>query len=77
MEDQYFENEGRMKMIKKFTVIILLLMSYVYVVSSDPDGNLVYKIKRFCNYCYHKYKGMDLEYHVNKWPEKKSSRRRF
>ena len=61
-------------MIKRFLVIIFLLSGYIYLVSSDPEGNLVHKIKKLYGYYSGKYKDMDLKYHVNKWPETKKKR---
>ena len=62
-------------MIKKFLLIILLISSYVYLVSSDPNGDILNKAQKFCNYCFVKYKKMNLQYHVNKWPN--SSKKKY
>ncbi|NGX57006.1 MAG: hypothetical protein K1060chlam5_01262 [Candidatus Anoxychlamydiales bacterium] len=55
-------------MIKKLFLIIFLLGSYVYLVSTDPEGSMLGKAQNFYSYCQHKYKGMNLKYEVNKWP---------
>ncbi|NGX29393.1 MAG: hypothetical protein KR126chlam4_00123 [Candidatus Anoxychlamydiales bacterium] len=62
-------------MIRRIILIIVLIASYVYLVSSDPEGDILSKARRFCNYCFVKYKDMNLEYHVNKWPN--SSKKNF
>ncbi|NGX49502.1 MAG: hypothetical protein K940chlam5_01100 [Candidatus Anoxychlamydiales bacterium] len=62
-------------MFKRIILIILLIASYVYLVSSDPEGDILSKARNFCNYCFAKYKNMNLEYHVNKWPN--SSKKNF
>jgi hypothetical protein len=64
-------------MLKKIILIILLITSYVYLVSSDPDGDILNRAKSFCEYCFHKYKDMNLQYHVNKWPATNSKKRYF
>lgn len=63
------------KMFKRIILIIFLIISYVYLVSSDPKGDILSKAKKFCNYCFVKYKKMNLQYHVNKWPN--SSKKKF
>ncbi|NGX27905.1 MAG: hypothetical protein K940chlam1_00077 [Candidatus Anoxychlamydiales bacterium] len=62
-------------MIRKFILIILLISSYVYLVSSDPNGDILSRAQKFCSYCFVKYKQMNLQYHVNKWPS--SSKKKF
>jgi len=57
-------------MFKKIILIILIIISYVYLVSYDPKGDILNRAKKFCNYCFIKYKKMNLQYHVNKWPKK-------
>ncbi len=57
-------------MIKKIVLIIFVISAYVYIVSSDPKGEILDKAKNFCNSCFTKYKKMNLKYHVNKWPKK-------
>ena len=56
-------------MFKRIILIILIISAYIYLVSSDPKGDVLNKAKKFCNYCFTKYKGMNLQYHVNKWPK--------
>jgi len=55
-------------MFRRIILIILLISAYVYLVSSDPDGDILYKARKFCNLCFVKYKKMNLQYYVNKWP---------
>lgn len=62
-------------MIKRFILIILIIITYVYLVSADQNGEILHKTKKFCNFCLKKYKKMNLQYHVNKWPTK--SKKRF
>ncbi len=64
-------------MLRRVTLIIICLTTYVYLVSSDPNGNLYGRAKDFCNHCYVKYKKMNLEYHVNKFPYKTKKERRY
>ncbi|NGX35539.1 MAG: hypothetical protein K1000chlam1_00367, partial [Candidatus Anoxychlamydiales bacterium] len=39
-------------MIRKFILIILLISSYVYLVSSDPNGDILSRAQKFCSYCF-------------------------
>lgn len=57
-------------MFKKVILIILLISAYVYLVTSDPKGNILDKVKKFCISCLNKYKKMDIQYEINKWPTK-------
>lgn len=57
-------------MFKKIIIIILIIFAYVYLVSSDQKGDILERAKNFCNSCLGKYKKMNIEYHVNKWPSK-------
>jgi len=57
-------------MFKRIILIIFIIIAYVYLVSSDPKGDILNKAKSFCNFCFVKYKKMNLKYHVNKWPAK-------
>lgn len=59
-------------MIKKLFLIIFLLAGYVYIVSTDPEGSMLGKAQKFYGYCQDKYKGMNLQYEVNSWPEENS-----
>ena len=59
-------------MIKKLFLIIFLLAGYVYIVSTDPEGSMLGKAQKFYGYCQDKYKGMNLKYEVNAWPEENS-----
>jgi len=62
-------------MFKKSILIILIIIFYIYLVSSDPKGDIFSKLKKLCEYSYTKYKQMNLKYHINKWP--KRSKRRY
>lgn len=64
-------------MLRRVVLILICLTTYVYLVSSDPGGSLYGKAKSFCNHCYIRYKKMNLEYHVNKFPSKEKKQRRY
>jgi hypothetical protein len=57
-------------MFKRFFLIIFIIITYIYLVSSDSKGDILNKARKFYNYCVIKYKKMNLQYHVNKWPKK-------
>jgi hypothetical protein len=56
-------------MFRKIILIIFIISIYIFLVTSDQKGDLLNKLKSFCNYCIKKYKDMDLEYQINKWPK--------
>ncbi|MBN2478891.1 MAG: hypothetical protein JXA94_01555 [Parachlamydiales bacterium] len=62
-------------MFKKIILIIFLLSGYIYLVSSDPNGNLLYKAKKTFYYFSGKYKDMNVQYQVKKWPNSNSKKR--
>lgn len=64
-------------MIRRTFLIIFVLSAYIYLVSSDPEGTLMYKANKFYKYCTKRYKNMNLQYHVNKWPDSKSKKRHY
>ncbi|NGX63915.1 MAG: hypothetical protein KR126chlam6_01337 [Candidatus Anoxychlamydiales bacterium] len=64
-------------MFRRIFLIIFLIVSYVYLVSSDPKGDVLSRAKKFCNYCVVEYKKMNLKYHVNKWPSSSKKRRYY
>ncbi|OGN61325.1 MAG: hypothetical protein A3F40_00720 [Chlamydiae bacterium RIFCSPHIGHO2_12_FULL_27_8] len=61
-------------MIKKAVFILFLLSTYIYIVSSDPNGSLLDKTKKFYSQWMTRYKKMNLKYHVNTWPNKNKKR---
>ena len=64
-------------MIRKTFFIVFIFSAYVYLVSSDPNGNLIYKAKTMYTYWMKRYHKMDLKYQVNKWPDSKEERRHY
>jgi hypothetical protein len=59
-------------MIKKLFLIVGLLCGYVYIVSTDPEGSMLGKAQKFYSYCQDRYKGMNLKYEVNAFPQENS-----
>lgn len=57
-------------MIKKIILIVFLISSYIFIVSTDPQGDILNRAKTFCNFCFAKYKEMNLEFYVKTWPKK-------
>ena len=53
-------------MIRKSFLIILVLVGYVYIVSSDKEGQVLCHIKSLYHYCVSTVKHMEIEVHVNK-----------
>jgi hypothetical protein len=51
---------------------MFLLVGYVYIVSTDPEGSMLGKAQQFYGYCQDRYKKMDLKYEVNSWPQESS-----
>jgi len=61
-------------MFRRIFLIGFLIVSYVYLVSSDPKGDILSRTKKFYSYCVIRYKKMNLKYHVNKWPSSSKKR---
>ena len=64
-------------MIRKLFLILFALSAYIYVVSTDPEGNLIFKAKKFYSFCKGRYIKMNLKYHVKKWPDTKPKKRYY
>lgn len=57
-------------MFKKIILIILIICTYIYLVTSDPKGKFLSNIKNMFTSFSTKYKEMNIHYHINKWPSK-------
>jgi hypothetical protein len=55
-------------MFKKIILIIIMLVGYTYLVSTDPKKTLCKKSKAICYHYYKSFKKMDLQIKVNKFP---------